>query len=152
MTVGDGPRAAEVWRGDPGDGPWPGVSDPAGLLADVADWLRGYANHGTRRTYAEGLGLPTSARDLVEWVVRDPGDDGPGELSWGSPADDADRRRRDHREAWQAAVGRYAEVMGITADGLRAAAAERHADGRPAGSVRVRAAVTSGPPSAAPSG
>ncbi|HXV93860.1 MAG TPA: tyrosine-type recombinase/integrase [Pseudonocardia sp.] len=41
---------------------WPGVADPDTLRAQLADWLSGYANAGTRRTYAYALGLP------VEWV------------------------------------------------------------------------------------
>jgi site-specific recombinase XerD len=52
-------------------GPWPGVRDPAGLLAAVADWLAGYGNRGTRRTYAEGLGLPVSPADIAEWLAPD---------------------------------------------------------------------------------
>jgi site-specific recombinase XerD len=46
---------------------WPGVADPAGLLAAITDWLAGYGNRGTRRTYAEGLGLPVTAADLHPW-------------------------------------------------------------------------------------
>ncbi len=41
---------------------WPGVADPDALRDQVADWFSQYANIGTRRTYAYGLGLP------VEWV------------------------------------------------------------------------------------
>jgi site-specific recombinase XerD len=37
---------------------WPGVDDPDGLRAQLADWLSQYANAGTRRTYAYALGLP----------------------------------------------------------------------------------------------
>lgn len=48
--------------------PWPGVPDPARLLAEIAEWLSGYGNHGTRRTYAEGLGLPVAAAELAEWA------------------------------------------------------------------------------------
>jgi site-specific recombinase XerD len=49
-------------------GPWPGVADPQGLLDAVSSWLEGYGNPGTRRTYADGLGLPTSATDLRDWI------------------------------------------------------------------------------------
>jgi site-specific recombinase XerD len=49
-------------------GPWPGVGEPAGLLDAIADWLGGYGNLATRRTYAEGLGLPTSRADLRDWL------------------------------------------------------------------------------------
>jgi site-specific recombinase XerD len=47
---------------------WPGVPDPATLLTEITEWLSGYGNRTTRRTYAEGLGLPVSARDLREWA------------------------------------------------------------------------------------
>ncbi len=47
---------------------WPGVADPAGLLAGITDWLTGYGNRQTRRTYAEGLGLPVTAADIREWT------------------------------------------------------------------------------------
>jgi site-specific recombinase XerD len=47
---------------------WPGVGDPAALLTEIAEWLAGYGNHATRRTYAEGLGLPVSATDLRDWA------------------------------------------------------------------------------------
>jgi site-specific recombinase XerD len=47
---------------DPAAEGWPGVDDPDGLRAQIADWLSQYANPGTRRTYAYALGLP------VAWV------------------------------------------------------------------------------------
>ncbi|MFC9252888.1 tyrosine-type recombinase/integrase [Amycolatopsis thailandensis] len=47
---------------------WPGVADPAGLLSGITEWLTGYGNRQTRRTYAEGLGLPVTADDLGAWV------------------------------------------------------------------------------------
>jgi site-specific recombinase XerD len=71
-------------------GPWPGVDRPAELLAQIADWLGGYGNRATRRTYAEGLGLPTTAADVREWL----------------PEHDID--------AWATAVARYAAVVGAT--------------------------------------
>ncbi|MPZ86052.1 MAG: tyrosine-type recombinase/integrase [Actinophytocola sp.] len=74
----------------PEDGPWPGVGDPAELLGAIADWLGGYGNAATRRTYAEGLGLPTSAADLRGWL-----------------------RTTDH--PWTTAVTRYAAALGTTA-------------------------------------
>ncbi|GAB1510204.1 tyrosine-type recombinase/integrase [Actinophytocola sp. KF-1] len=76
--------------GGPLDGPWPGVDRPAELLAQIADWLGGYGNRATRRTYAEGLGLPTSAADVRDWLA----------------GDDVD---------WAQAVRRYAAVVGATA-------------------------------------
>ncbi|MDQ3788834.1 MAG: hypothetical protein M3422_16525, partial [Actinomycetota bacterium] len=57
----------------PHDGPWPGVDQPAELLAQIAEWLGGYGNRATRRTYAEGLGLPTTAADIRDWITdREP--------------------------------------------------------------------------------
>jgi len=47
---------------------WPGVADPAGLLSGITDWLTGYGNHQTRRTYAEGLGLPVTTADIGAWL------------------------------------------------------------------------------------
>jgi site-specific recombinase XerD len=62
------------------------VDDPAGLLNAIADWLGGYGNRSTRRTYAEGLGLPTSRADLQDWLdIRD--------------------------ENWRAAAARYAATL-----------------------------------------
>ncbi|MCP2251458.1 Site-specific recombinase XerD [Prauserella aidingensis] len=55
----------EPWVGTE---PWPGASDPAALLSGIADWLTGYGNVQTRRTYAEGLGLPVTSDDVEEWV------------------------------------------------------------------------------------
>src|SRR5579875_2054179 len=49
---------------------WPGVADPAGLLREITEWLSGYGNLATRRTYAEGVGLPVTARDLAAWTHR----------------------------------------------------------------------------------
>ncbi|HVK23247.1 MAG TPA: tyrosine-type recombinase/integrase [Actinokineospora sp.] len=53
-----------------GDDIWPGVDDPARLLAHIGDWLLGYANRATRHKYAESLGLPVSAADLAPWFDR----------------------------------------------------------------------------------
>lgn len=58
------------------------------LLGEVAEWLAGYGNLGTRRTYAEGLGLPVSAADLRDW-------------------------QRDEPEGWAVAVARYAAALGV---------------------------------------
>ncbi|OLF06829.1 integrase [Actinophytocola xinjiangensis] len=55
-------------------GPWPAVAQPHRLLGEITDWLSGYGNHATRRTYAEGLGLPTSPTDLREWITTPDGD------------------------------------------------------------------------------
>ncbi|GAA1227217.1 hypothetical protein GCM10009676_06700 [Prauserella halophila] len=59
------PLTQSVWAGTD---PWPGTSDPAALLAAIADWLTGYGNVQTRRTYAEGLGLPVTSADVEQWV------------------------------------------------------------------------------------
>ncbi|MFI5606640.1 tyrosine-type recombinase/integrase [Amycolatopsis sp. NPDC051903] len=77
---------------------WPGVPDPAALLAAIADWLAGYGNHATRRTYAEGLGLPVTAADLAAWV-RTPSRPEPGAAT---------------TEAWRAAVLHYADALRLT--------------------------------------
>ncbi|MFC5288372.1 tyrosine-type recombinase/integrase [Actinokineospora guangxiensis] len=69
-------------------GPWPGVADPVTLLGAIAEWLASYGNPGTRRTYAEGLGLPVSAADLSDWHADRP----PG---------------------WAEATARYAAVLGV---------------------------------------
>ncbi|MBM7774481.1 site-specific recombinase XerD [Actinokineospora baliensis] len=50
--------------------PWPGVGDPVRLLAEVTGWLRSYGAASTRRTYAGGLGLPTSVPELRDWLSR----------------------------------------------------------------------------------
>ena len=87
---------AEVAR--PLDGPWPGVDRPAELLAQIAEWLGGYGNRATRRTYAEGLGLPTTAADVRDWL----------------PDRDAD--------TWTTAVTRYAAIVGAVGTAATAAA------------------------------
>lgn len=69
---------------------WPGVEDPAALLTAIADWLHGYGNRSTRRTYAEGLGLPNSAQDLRQWLT--------------APTATA---------TWASALGRYASALGL---------------------------------------
>lgn len=75
------------------DGPWPGVERPAELLAQIAEWLGGYGNRATRRTYAEGLGLPTTAADLRDWITDPENDD------------------------WAVSITRYASVVGATPAG-----------------------------------
>ncbi|HWD02510.1 MAG TPA: tyrosine-type recombinase/integrase [Amycolatopsis sp.] len=84
--------------GHPGDDTWPGVHDPAALLGAIADWLAGYGNHATRRTYAEGLGLPVSATDLAAWV------------------------RPGRPQPWREAVLRYAETLHLDAPAASPAA------------------------------
>ncbi|MFC4851979.1 tyrosine-type recombinase/integrase [Actinophytocola glycyrrhizae] len=76
----------------PLDGPWPGVDRPAELLTRIAEWLGGYGNRATRRTYAEGLGLPVTAVDIRDWLT-DP-----------------------ERDDWAVAITRYAAVVGATPD------------------------------------
>lgn len=73
---------------------WPGVTAPAELLTHVADWLRGYGNRGTRRTYAESLGLPVSETDLAEWL-----------------------HTATRGTEWAAALGSYAAAMGLDGRG-----------------------------------
>lgn len=73
--------------------PWPGVDRPAELLEGIAEWLGGYGNRATRRTYAEGVGLPVTAADLRDWLPS---------------ADEAAKTVR----GWPAAVAHYASVVG----------------------------------------
>ena len=70
-------------------GPWPSVAEPQRLLTEITDWLSGYGNNATRRTYAEGLGLPTSSADLREWI-----------------------NTPDSSEPWAESVARYAALLG----------------------------------------
>lgn len=88
MTTGELTRAA--------DGPWPGVDRPAELLKEIAEWLGGYGNRATRRTYAEGLGLPTTEADIRDWLPR---------------PDETSKTVREPDD-WSAAVVRYATVVG----------------------------------------
>ncbi|GAA3563709.1 hypothetical protein GCM10022222_54420 [Amycolatopsis ultiminotia] len=71
--------------------PWPGVADPAGLLAGIADWLSGYGNPLTRRTYGEGLGLPVTAGAIRTWQQ-------PGEAAG----------------AWNSALAAYAAALRVS--------------------------------------
>jgi site-specific recombinase XerD len=73
-------------------GIWPEVTDPAALLGEIAEWLGGYGNRATRRTYAEGLGLPVSPTDLH---------------TWGHPS--------QQPTGWASTLHRYAQTLGITA-------------------------------------
>jgi site-specific recombinase XerD len=65
--------APAVAEGDPVAGRWPGVDDPDGLRAQIADWLSQYANAGTRRTYAYALGLPVAWVDALCGAVGQDG-------------------------------------------------------------------------------
>ncbi|WP_424923929.1 tyrosine-type recombinase/integrase [Actinophytocola oryzae] len=78
------------------EGPWPGVDRPAELLREIAEWLGGYGNRATRRTYAEGLGLPVTATDLRDWL----------------PASEAPTKTVSGSDYWASAVARYAAVVG----------------------------------------
>ncbi|WP_219416090.1 tyrosine-type recombinase/integrase [Pseudonocardia nigra] len=49
---------------------WPGVDDPDVLRAELAEWLSGYANAATRRTYAYALGLPIAWVDAIGGVAE----------------------------------------------------------------------------------
>jgi site-specific recombinase XerD len=98
---------------------WPGVDDPAALLAGIADWLTGYGNHQTRRTYAEGLGIPVTATDIQQW-------------------------NRIHTDtdagSWAEALSAYAHALSIEVSSLAAAAvdAPRTAAPPPAPRGRLR--------------
>lgn len=81
---------------------WPGVGDPAELIGHIAEWLRGYGNRATRRTYAESLGLPVSTADLRDWVT------GPG----------IDTR-------WSAALAQYAAALRVAPGDAGASADSR---------------------------
>lgn len=96
---------------------WPGVADPAGLLSEIAGWLRGYGNRGTRRTYAEGLGLPVAVDDLRGWV-RAPASQQP--------------------QQWQQAVGEYLAALGHSPAELRASAVVARRRPPPAARGRLR--------------
>jgi site-specific recombinase XerD len=78
------------------DGPWPGVDRPAELLTEIAAWLAGYGNRATRRTYAEGLGLPTTSADIRDWL----------------PHDTPTPETVSHTDDWAAAVLQYAAAVG----------------------------------------
>ncbi|GAA1938751.1 tyrosine-type recombinase/integrase [Amycolatopsis minnesotensis] len=102
---------------------WPGVGNPAALLGHIADWLAGYGNHATRRTYAEGLGLPTRPAEIDTWahaarddewatvlahycqVLRIGLAEGPQARRPGPPPAAPGRLRRWHWFRWCAAAG-----------------------------------------------
>jgi site-specific recombinase XerD len=63
-------------------GMWPGVADPVRLLNEITAWLRHYGNHGTRSTYANGLGLPTGVSELHGWLADTHQDDQVGAARW----------------------------------------------------------------------
>jgi site-specific recombinase XerD len=90
----DGVTTTELAR--PADGPWPGVDRPAELLKEIAEWLGGYGNPATRRTYAEGLGLPTTSADIHDWL----------------PPDNDTAKNVRQSDDWLAAVASYATVLG----------------------------------------
>jgi site-specific recombinase XerD len=90
----------------PSDGPWPGVDRPAELLKEIAEWLGGYGNRATRRTYAEGLGLTVTEADIRDWLPS---------------ADEAAKTMRVSN-SWPAAVTHYARVIGAAPS----AAASQH--------------------------
>jgi site-specific recombinase XerD len=62
---------------------WPGVGDPVRLLNEITAWLHRYGNHGTRATYAAGLGLPTGVRELRGWLSDTHAADRMGAVEWG---------------------------------------------------------------------
>lgn len=87
--------------------PWPYVADAPALLEAIAGWLHGYGSRSTRRTYAEGLGLPVGAADLHAWL--------------NAPT---------ATTAWAQALGHYAAALGIAAPPVSPA---RAAPGPPPG-------------------
>ncbi|WP_326835804.1 tyrosine-type recombinase/integrase [Amycolatopsis rhabdoformis] len=93
---------------------WPGVEDPTALLDAIADWLAGYGNQATRRTYAEGLGLPVTAADLTEWAT--PGlhpitTDANTTQSTTTQSTTTDAANPDR---WRTAVLHYADALHLT--------------------------------------
>lgn len=87
----NGEAAPAAGAPHPGMAMWPGVEDPVALITHIAEWLRGYGNKATRRTYAESLGLPVSAGDLRDWLT------GP-----------------DVDVSWAAALAQYAAAVGAS--------------------------------------
>jgi site-specific recombinase XerD len=98
---------------------WPGVEDPATLLRHIGHWLSEYGSHATRRTYAEGLGLPVSAADLTIWT----------RLPAGIDAD-----------AWTEAIYGYATAVDVTlsSEGLQGPQADRSGRTAPPPAARGR--------------
>ncbi|MDT8912778.1 tyrosine-type recombinase/integrase [Amycolatopsis sp. PS_44_ISF1] len=113
---------------------WPGVADPARLLGAIADWLTGYGNQATRRTYAEGLGLPVSAADLAGWArpglrasARAGQDEPVVATAERRTSDEPGRTAREEawsaREAWATAIFEYAEALHLKSVAVTAPAA-----------------------------
>lgn len=88
---------------------WPGVGNPVRLLNEITAWLHRYGNHGTRATYAAGLGLPTGVRELRGWL--------------------SDTHAADRMEAveWGRAVRGYADAVHLTGQLLVSPAGENTA-------------------------
>ncbi|MCR3718141.1 MULTISPECIES: tyrosine-type recombinase/integrase [Prauserella salsuginis group] len=103
-----------------GPDPWPGSSDPAALLAGIADWLTGYGNVQTRRTYAEGLGLPVTSTDVEHWARTVPGP-GPASLvastADGARQDTGGRHTAAAGDGWPEAVAAYAAALQLSPPG-----------------------------------
>ncbi|SDJ98794.1 Site-specific recombinase XerD [Actinopolyspora mzabensis] len=76
------PAATKTPRSGAAHEPWPGAEQPVRLLAAIADWLAGYGNVATRRTYATGLGLPAGPEELADWATL-----GSGPPGWGATVD-----------------------------------------------------------------
>ncbi|WP_084134024.1 tyrosine-type recombinase/integrase [Actinopolyspora erythraea] len=93
--------------------PWPGAEQPVRLLVAIADWLAGYGNTATRRTYATGLGLPAGPEELADWAATESGPPG-----------------------WGATVDAYAAVLGLDPRAPSAPATTRQPP--PAGPGRLR--------------
>lgn len=132
------PLPRSVWTGAD---PWPGSSDPATLLAGIADWLSGYGNVATRRTYAESLGLPVTSPDVEQWVrtitgsvalphISTHGSDSPAAgQSYTTPPDGA-----TSDAGWRDAVTAYAAALQLAPP---AAGAVRRPPPAPRGRLRA---------------
>lgn len=106
---------------------WPGTSDPAGLLAGIADWLTEYGNVQTRRTYAEGLGLPVTISDVEHWIGT----------AAGVPSSAAAAEKPDGD--WPAALASYAAALQLAPSAGRAGGAGAVRRPPPAPRGRLRA-------------
>jgi site-specific recombinase XerD len=78
---------------------WPGVADPVRLLNEITAWLCQYGNHGTRSTYATGLGLPTGVTELRAWLSSTP---------------DGNRVGGVDAAGWGRALRDYADALDLT--------------------------------------
>ncbi|MBB3050942.1 site-specific recombinase XerD [Prauserella isguenensis] len=129
------PLTRSVWAGTD---PWPGASDPAALLSGIADWLTGYGNVQTRRTYAEGLGLPGTSADVEEWV-RTITASAASHVSTpdGEPQTGFVHGGRLPGTDWRDAVAAYASALQLSPPGASADGAARRPPPAPRGRLRA---------------